>query len=587
MKVAAVIPHWNRAMLLRTLLDNLKLQTRPFDQVLVVDNGSTDGSADLAEQAGAHVIRLDRNHGFATAVNRGIAATDADWIAIVNNDVTLDPAWLERLLSASINAQDVRASALNALDRQREEFLAEYVRRFGNVLNADNAAELFPEYAASLESRARFRVAVHPAAQWIRDELFDRALANPLVKEIVFTAGGNGAGKTSSAPMGDIVYDSTLNNAGHASGSIERCLSAGKQVQVAYIFRPIKDSFRGVLDRAKTEGRVVAIDTIIKTHTEAAKTAALLHDEYQNDPRVFFHFLDNSSEITHISGIALTSKEDYASSRDELYRVLERERSGLPVYIYQASSGSRVRSQGERERSADDRQSQQTEQGQARASRPEVVWFATGKILSASNHAILDGAWDEISRAACPVRIGAGAPDGPVWNTPHSIRMASMTACLIRRQAFTDLGPLDERFESYLEDVDFALRCAKADRGGVYEPAAVAYHQGSSTWGRWNPDTVRLHSRNQMLLVAKHFRGQSTWPIVAGQLLWGLVAFRHGCGWAWLQGKLDGFKMADSIENDTRDPNAFAALTRTSETAILEHCRETYWRLYAWLAPLR
>ena len=233
MKVAAVIPHWNRATLLRTLLDNLKLQTRPFDQILVVDNGSTDGSADLAEQAGANVIRLDRNYGFAVAVNRGIAATDAEWIAILNNDVTLDPAWLERLLSASINAQDVRASALSALDLQREDFLAEYTRRFGNVLNADNAAELFPEYAASLESRARFRVAVHPAAQWIRDELFDRALANSFVKEVVFTAGGNGAGKTSSAPTGDTVYDSTLNNAGHASESIQRCLSAGKQVQVA------------------------------------------------------------------------------------------------------------------------------------------------------------------------------------------------------------------------------------------------------------------------------------------------------------------------------------------------------------------
>ncbi len=587
MKVAAVIPHWNRATLLRTLLDNLKLQTRPFDQILVVDNGSTDGSADLAEQAGANVIRLDRNYGFAVAVNRGIAATDAEWIAILNNDVTLDPAWLERLLSASINAQDVRASALSALDLQREDFLAEYTRRFGNVLNADNAAELFPEYAASLESRARFRVAVHPAAQWIRDELFDRALANSFVKEVVFTAGGNGAGKTSSAPTGDTVYDSTLNNAGHASESIQRCLSAGKQVQVAYIFRPIKESFRGVLDRAKTEGRVVAIDTIIKTHTEAAKTAALLYDEYQDDPRVFFHFLDNNSEIAHISGIALTSKEDYASSRDELYRVLERERSGLPVYIYEAASGSRVRGQGERERPTDDRQSQQTEQGQARASGPEVVWFATGKILSASNHAVLDGAWDEISRAACPVRIGAAALDGPVWSTRSPIRMASMTACLIRRQAFIEFGPLDERFESYLEDVDFALRCAKAGKAGIYEPAAVAYHQGSSTWGRWNADTVRFLSRNQVLLVAKHFRGQPIWPIVAGQLLWGLVALRHGCGWAWLQGKLAGFKLADSIENDTRDTKAFAALLRTSEAEILERCRETYWRLYAWLAPLR
>ena len=111
MKVAAVIPHWNRAALLAALLNNLRLQTRLFDEVIVVDNGSADGSADLAERAGARVIRLDRNFGFAVAVNRGVAATDADWVAILNNDVTLDAGWLERLLAAGTNAADVRRSS--------------------------------------------------------------------------------------------------------------------------------------------------------------------------------------------------------------------------------------------------------------------------------------------------------------------------------------------------------------------------------------------------------------------------------------------------------------------------------------------
>ena len=50
---------------------------------------------------------------------------------------------------------------------------------------------------------------------------------------------------------------------------------------------------------------------------------------------------------------------------------------------------------------------------------------------------------------------------------------------------------LDERFESYLEDVDFGLRCAEAGLSGLYVPDAVAYHQGSATLGRWHPETVR------------------------------------------------------------------------------------------------
>ena len=61
-------------------------------------------------------------------------------------------------------------------------------------------------------------------------------------------------------------------------------------------------------------------------------------------------------------------------------------------------------------------------------------------------------------------------------------------------------------------------------------PAAVAQHRGSATLGAWNSDTVRRIARNQVLLAAKHFRGQPRWPIVAGQLLWGLLALRHGRG---------------------------------------------------------
>jgi len=63
-------------------------------------------------------------------------------------------------------------------------------------LNAGDAATLFDEYNVD---RARYRVAVHPAATWIREELFRRALtaAPAMGKErIVFTAGGNAVGKT-------------------------------------------------------------------------------------------------------------------------------------------------------------------------------------------------------------------------------------------------------------------------------------------------------------------------------------------------------------------------------------------------------
>lgn len=54
---------------------------------IVVDNASTDGSADAARAAGADVIVLDRNRGFATANNRGLAVAATPWVLFANPDV--------------------------------------------------------------------------------------------------------------------------------------------------------------------------------------------------------------------------------------------------------------------------------------------------------------------------------------------------------------------------------------------------------------------------------------------------------------------------------------------------------------------
>ncbi|MBZ5633646.1 MAG: glycosyltransferase family 2 protein [Acidobacteriia bacterium] len=334
MRVAAVVPHWNRRDLLQALLVNLAQQTRPFDEIIVVDNGSADDSIAVAERAGAKVLRLERNLGFAAAVNRGIQAATADWIAILNNDVALTPDWLATLLTA-----------------------------------------------------------------------------------------------------------------------VEK----------------------------------------------------------------------------------------------------------------------------------------------------EEAWFATGKTLMASDPSRIDGAridgtFDAISRGACAYRCGSGKPDGPFWNQPRRIRMAPMTAALFRRRLFEEIGPLDEVFESYLEDVDFGIRCAIHDRWGLYVPAAIAYHQGSSTWGQWNKYSVRLIARNQLLLTAKYFRGLSRWPILAGQLLWGFVALCHGCAGAYLQGKVAGMRVARTLPAQrlaSRSTEALVkvgAFVRESERTILEIQRQSgfdrYWRAYFWLLGL-
>jgi len=317
--VAAVIPHWNRRDLLLALIESLRTQKLSFDEIILADNGSTDDSADIAERAGVRVLRLGRNLGFAVAVNRGIEAARTDWVAILNNDVTLDPDWLRALLEAAMR---------------------------------DNA------------------------------------------------------------------------------------------------------------------------------------------------------------------------------------------------------------------------------------------WFATGKILRAGAPGVIDGAFDEISRGACACRCGSGKPDGPEWNEARGIRFASMTAALFRRDLFHEVGLLDESFECYLEDVEFGLRCALARRACAYAPAAVARHRGSATLGEWHPDTVRRIARNQILIAAKHFRGQPRFPIVIGQSLWGMLAFRHGRGWSYVRGKIEGIRAACQISASPGNAS-LTPILEESEREILELQRRTgfdgYWRAYFWL----
>src|SRR5262249_38795271 len=145
-----------------------------------------------------------------------------------------------------------------------------------------------------------------------------------------------------------------------------------------------------------------------------------------------------------------------------------------------------------------------------------------------------------------------------------------------------------ENFESYLEDVDFGIRCGLAGKDGVYVPAAVANHRGSATLGRWNKDTTRWIARNKMLLAFKHFAGQPRWQMVAGQLLWGLVAFRHGRGLPWLGGKISGWR-ARSAGNQQKNPAAekLTGFLEASEQTIFELQQQTgfdpYWRAYFWL----
>ena len=217
-------------------------------------------------------------------------------------------------------------------------------------------------------------------------------------------------------------------------------------------------------------------------------------------------------------------------------------------------------------------------------------WFATGKVLSAGDPARIDGTFDLVSRAGAAWRAGHGRLDAPEFSRAQPIWIASWTAAVFRAALFERVGLLEESFESYLEDVDFGLRCAEHSLAGEYVPTAIGWHQGSAALGRWHPETVRRIARNQVFLLARHYPRRLlwkwAWPILAGQLLWGGVALRHGAGLAWWKGKWQGLRGFAAIRRRTppRGGNALEPLLAAHERALCEAQsageRDFYWRMY-------
>jgi GT2 family glycosyltransferase len=206
--------------------------------------------------------------------------------------------------------------------------------------------------------------------------------------------------------------------------------------------------------------------------------------------------------------------------------------------------------------------------------------FATGKILNPSG--FLDGSFDLTCRGATTWRCGSGQPDGPPFDQPRDIASPPWTAVLYRSDVFRQVGFLEESFESYLEDVDFGLRCTAQRITGRYVPGARAVHVGSAALGRWHPDTVRRIARNQLLLAARHYSARNLWPVLVAQLLWGAVAIRHGRGLAWTRGKLQGFRhfSAASAKYRVRDPGLLEPELRSNEQFIRSGTQDPYWKLY-------
>jgi hypothetical protein len=114
--ISVVVVNWNRKELLRACLASLGRQAGVTFELIVVDNGSRDGSAEMAEhEFGCQVIRNTENRGFCAANNQGIRAARGTFVALLNNDAEAHPGWLAALWRACQGACDIGMAASKVL----------------------------------------------------------------------------------------------------------------------------------------------------------------------------------------------------------------------------------------------------------------------------------------------------------------------------------------------------------------------------------------------------------------------------------------------------------------------------------------
>lgn len=125
MKATVVIPNFNGIKYLADCLDSLHTQTTKDFSILVVDNGSTDGSVELlSDYPDVNCLRFEENKGFCAAVNAGIRAADSEYVILLNNDTRVREAFVEKLIQAieknpkifSVSARMLRMDSPDKMD---------------------------------------------------------------------------------------------------------------------------------------------------------------------------------------------------------------------------------------------------------------------------------------------------------------------------------------------------------------------------------------------------------------------------------------------------------------------------------------
>lgn len=159
-EVSVIIPNFNGMAYLDGVLSGLECQTVKDFEVILVDNGSRDGSCAFvaASYPWVHLIELPENFGFCRAVNEGIKASRSPYVLLLNNDIEVTDNFIEEMtaaISQHTNAFSCAARMIQFHDRDKLDDAWEIITVHWDGLTPEARAKI----SGPMRKRRRF---LHP-----------------------------------------------------------------------------------------------------------------------------------------------------------------------------------------------------------------------------------------------------------------------------------------------------------------------------------------------------------------------------------------------------------------------------------------
>ena len=130
-KLSIITAVYNQLPMNQIYWENLVKHTKQSFELIVIDNASTDASADFFESVGARVIRNAGNYSYPVSQNQGIVIAKGEWLAFLNNDIIVSDGWDETLIAnAEHNKLDVITSC--GIERIESKAATKKLRRRWN-----------------------------------------------------------------------------------------------------------------------------------------------------------------------------------------------------------------------------------------------------------------------------------------------------------------------------------------------------------------------------------------------------------------------------------------------------------------------